>query len=148
MKQKLKPGKDYIGVGGGVLIFNKKKEILLMKRGKGVRNNVGYWSKPGGKVEFGETAISMVKREIKEETNINIDVWGILPHTDHIIKKERQHWLAINFVANYRKGELKNMEPHKCDEVKWFDISKIPNKIEQTTREAIKNYKAGKYIKL
>ena len=34
MKNKLKAGKDYIGVGGGVLIFNKKGEVLLKKRGK------------------------------------------------------------------------------------------------------------------
>lgn len=147
-KEKLNPGKDYIGVGGGALIFNNKKEILLMKRVGGVRNNSGWWSKPGGRVEFGETALKMVKREIKEETNIEIDVWGLLPHTDHIIKKEGHHWLAVNFIANYKKGELKNMEPHKCDELGWFALDKLPKKIEQTTREAIKNYKEGKYIKL
>lgn len=147
MEHKLKPGKDYIGVGGGVLIFNKKKEILLMKRGKKSRNNVGWWAKPGGLVELGETAITMVKREIKEETNIDISIWGQLPHTDQIIKKEGQHWVAINFLANYKKGKLKIMEPHKCDELKWFVIERVPRKMEQTTREAIKNYKAGKYIK-
>ena len=32
MTMAIKPGKDYIGVGGGILIFNKKGEILLMKR--------------------------------------------------------------------------------------------------------------------
>jgi len=146
--EKLKPGKDYIGVGGGALIFNKKKEILLMKRFGKVRNNAGWWSKPGGRVEYGETAIKMVKREIKEETNINIDVWGWLPHTDHIMKKEGQHWVAINFIANHKKGELKNNEPHKCQELGWFSLNKLPNKIEQTTREAIKNYIDKKYIKL
>jgi len=146
--EKLKPGKDYIGVGGGALIFNAKKEILLMKRFGKVRNNVGWWSKPGGRVEYGETAIRMVKREIKEETNINIDVWGQLPHTDHIIKKEGQHWVAINFIANYKSGLLKNNEPHKCEELKWFSLDDLPKKIEQTTKEAIKNYLDKKYIKL
>jgi len=147
-KNDQKPGKDYIGVGGGALIFNQRKEILLMKRSGKVQNNSGWWSKPDGRVEFGETALKMVKREIREETNIEIDVWGLLPHTDHIIKKENQHWLAINFVANYKKGELKNLEPHKCEEVRWFALDKLPKKIEQTTREAIKNYKEGRYIEL
>ena len=147
-KNEQKPGKDYIGVGGGALIFNQRKEILLMKRSGKVQNNSGWWSKPGGRVEFGETALKMVKREIREETNIEIDVWGLLPYTDHIIKKENQHWLAINFVANYKRGELKNLEPHKCEEVRWFALDKLPKKIEQTTREAIKNYKEGRYIEL
>lgn len=146
--EKLKPGRDYIGVGGGALIFNDKKEILLMKRFGKVRNNAGWWSKPGGRVEYDETAIKAVKREIKEETNIDIDVWGQLPHTDHIMKKEGQHWVAINFIANYKKGKLKNNEPHKCEALDWFALDKLPKRIEQTTREAIKNYQERKYIKL
>ncbi len=146
--KELKVGRDYIGVGGGALIFNEKKEILLMKRSGEVRNNSGWWAKPGGRVEYNETAVKMVKREIKEETNIEIDIWGLLPHTDHIIKEEVQHWLAINFLANYKKGELKIMEPHKCVELGWFSLDKLPKKIEQTTREAIKNYKENKFIKL
>lgn len=144
----MKAGKDYIGAAGGVLIFNTKNEILLMKRGKKSSNNVGFWSKPGGAIEYGETAVAMAKREIKEETNIEINIWGELPHTDHIIKKEGQQWLSINFLADYKKGKLKIMEPHKCDELKWVSIEKVPKKLEQTTREAIKNYRAGKYIKL
>lgn len=147
MKNKLKAGKDYIGVGGGVLIFNKNKEILLMKRGKNSKNDFGYWAKPGGSIELGETAVTMIKREIKEEINIELDIWGELPHTDHIIKKEGQYWMAINFLANYKKGKLKNMEPHKCDELKWFSLKKLPKKLAQPTRESIKNYKAKKYIK-
>jgi len=148
MKKELKAGKDYVGVGGGALIFNKKKEILLMKRGGSVRNNAGWWAKPGGRVEYGETAMQMAKREIKEETNINIQVWGYLPHTDQVIKKEGQHWVAINFLADCKSGKLKNMEPHKCDEVRWYSLNKLPKKMEQTTREAIKNYLDKKYIKL
>lgn len=147
-KNKLIPGKDYIGVGGGVLIFNEKKEILLMKRGGKSRNNIGWWSKPGGKIEFGEKVLDMIKREIKEETNINIKIWGYLPYTDHVIKKEGHHWIAINFVADYSKGKMKIMEPQKCDDMKWFSLGRLPKKIEQTTRESIKNYLKGKYIKL
>jgi len=119
-----------------------------MKRSGNVRNNSGWWAKPGGKIEYGETAIKMVKREIKEETNINIEVWGQLPHTDHIIKKEGQHWVAINFIANYKKGALKNKETHKYEEIRWFSLNKLPKKIEQTIKESIKNYVTGKYIKL
>ena len=146
--KRLKPGKDYIGVGGGVLIFNEKKEILLMKRGKKSKNNVGYWAKPGGSIEFGETAVAMIKREIKEEINIELDIWGELPHTDHIIKKEDQCWMAINFLANYKKGKIKNMEPDKCDELRWFSLNKLPKNLAQPTKESLKNYKLKKYIKL
>lgn len=140
-------GKDCIGVGGGVLIFNADREILLLKRGKDVRNEAGWWCKPGGSVEFGETAADAMKREIKEETDLDIDIWGVLPHTDHILPNEGQHWLAVNFLADVAGGELCNMEPEKCDELRWFSLDDLPEKLTQTTREPVRNYRDGKYIR-
>ena len=145
---KLKPGEDFIGVGGGVLIFNKKGEVLLKKRGSESRNEIGKWEKPGGAIRYGETSVTAMKREIKEEVDINIDIWGLLPHTDHIIKKEKQHWLALNYLADLKFGVVKNMEPRKAEEIGWFNLKKLPKNIAVPTRESIKNYLAGKYIKL
>ena len=148
MTMAIKPGKDYICVGGGILIFNKKGEILLMKRGRKSKNEAGWWSKPGGSVDYGETAIKGMEREIKEELDINVKIWGLLPHTDNIIKKENQHWVAINFLADLKSGKPKIMEPEKCDEIKWFNLKKLPQKITKTTQEPIKYYLQKKYIKL
>lgn len=148
MNNELKPGKDYIGVGGGVLIFNERGEILLMKRGRKAKNEAGWWCKPGGTVDYGETAIKAMKREIKEETDIEIKIWGLLPHTDHLIKRENLHWVAINFLGDLKKGTPKIMEPEKCEEIRWFDLGRLPKKTTKTTREPIKYYKSGKYIRL
>jgi len=148
MNKEFKAGRDYIGVGGGVLIFNKKREVFLARRGKKSKNQVGIWSKPGGSIELGEEAMDAMKREIREEHGIEIDIWGYLPHTDHIIKKEDQHWIAINYLANLKKGESKIMEPDKCDKIGWFNIKKLPKKLSRTTSEAIDNYLKGNYIKL
>lgn len=144
----MKAGKDYIGVGGGVLIFNKNEEIFLMKRSKNSKNEVGYWNKVGGAVEYGETVVDMLKRETMEEVGIKIDIWGYLPHSDHIIKKDGQHWIGFNYLANVKSGEAKNMEPEKFDDVRWFSLDKLPRKLSQPTRESVKNYIAKKYIKL
>jgi len=148
MIEKLLQGKDYIGVGGGVLIVNDDGDVLLMKRGRDVRNESGWWSKPGGGVKFGETAIEAMKREMKEELDIEIEITGYLPHTDHIIESENQHWASFNFIAYITKGEPKNMEPEKCDAIKWFALDKLPKKITQTTSEPIENYINKKYITL
>jgi 8-oxo-dGTP diphosphatase len=146
--KKLKPGHDYIGVGGGVLVFNKKKEVLLMKRGKNSKNDVGFWNKIGGEVDWGEKVIDAMKRETREEAGIEIDIWGYLPHTDHIIKKDKQHWIGFNYLADVKSGEAKNMEPHKFDDVKWFSLKKMPKKLALPTTESVNNYLAGKYIRL
>lgn len=148
MKNKLKSGVDCIGVGGGVLIFNKKGEVFLQKRGNKSRNEVGKWEKPGGRVEFGEIVTKAMKREVKEEVGVEVNIWGMLPHTDHIMKKEKQHWVAFNFLAKLKSGRAINMEPHKFDEVGWFNLNNLPKNLAQPTRESIKNYLTGKYIKL
>jgi len=148
MKKKFKLGKDCIGVGGGILIFNKKGEIFLAKRGKNVTNQSGWWSKPGGGIEFGEKAKDAVEREIFEEHGIKIKIWGLLPHTDYIIKNEGQHWLSVNYLADIKSGEPKIMEIDKCDEIGWFNLNKLPKKMVQNTKESIKNYLDKKYIKL
>lgn len=139
------PGIDYIGVGCGALIVNDKNETLLLKRGKKSRNQAGYWSKPGGTVEFGEKIEDAVRREIKEEFGVEIKLIKFLGFTNHIIKEEKQHWLSISYLAKIIKGEPKNMEPHKHDEIGWFSFDNLPEKLTQTTGEVIKEYlKANK----
>ncbi|MEI8344189.1 MAG: NUDIX domain-containing protein [Candidatus Moraniibacteriota bacterium] len=147
-KCECKVGKDYIGVGCGALVFNHKKEVLLMKRSKNSKNEAGWWSQPGGAVDFNEKVIVTVKREIKEELGIEVDIWAENLHVDHIIKKENQHWVVLSFLAKIKKGIPEIKEPHKCDELKWFALDNLPKKITQTTRETIKCYLEKKYIKL
>jgi len=134
------PGVDYIGVGCGALIMNDKNETLLLKRGRKSRNQAGYWSKPGGTVEFGEKIEDAIRREIKEELNIEIELIKFLGFTNHIIKEENQHWLSISYLAKIIKGVPKNLEPDKHDEIGWFAFDKLPEKLTQTTEELIEEY--------
>ncbi len=148
----MKKGEDYIGVGGGCLILNDRKEVLLIRRSGEVRNEAGWWSKPGGGVKFGEKVKEAMIREMKEELDIEVEIIGYLPHTDHIITKEtnedEQHWVAFNFIAKIINGQPKNMEPHKCDKIGWFPLDKLPEKITQTTKEPVENYLEGKWVKI
>jgi len=143
-----KAGKDYIGVGGGVLILNNKNETLLIKRSKNSKNEVGQWNKPGGALDYGEKAIDAMKREILEEIGVRIDIWGYLPHSDSIMKKDGQHWVGFNYLGNIKSGTARIMEPHKFDDIQWFNLNKLPKKLSLMTKEAIKNYLEKKYIKL
>lgn len=137
------PGVDYIGVGCGALIINNKNKTLLLKRGIKSRNQAGYWSKPGGTVEFGEKIEDAIKREIKEEFDIDIELIKFLGFTNHIIKEENQHWLSISYLARIIKGAPRNMEPHKHDEIGWFSFDNLPEKLTETTGELIEEYLKG-----
>jgi ADP-ribose pyrophosphatase YjhB (NUDIX family) len=144
----LKPGRDHIGAGCGVLILNTKGEVLLMKRGPKSKNEAGYWCKPGGSVEYGEKAVDAAKREVYEELGVRVRIIGYLPHTDHILPKDGQHWLSPNFVGVITRGSSRIMEPEKCSEIRWFPLDALPKKLTQTTREPARDYRARKWIRL
>lgn len=137
----MKPGKDYIGVGCGAILLNNKSQILLLKRSQKCRNKAGYWTIPGGKVEFNETVEKALKREIKEELSIDIEVKKLISLTNDIIPRENQHWVSSQHLCVIVSGKIQNLEPHKCQEIKWFDLNNLPDKLTNTTKNGIKNLK-------
>ena len=118
----MKVGVDYIGVGVGAAIFNSERKIFLMLRGAKAKNERGKWDCPGGAVEFGETFEASLKREVREEHNVDIEVIELLGICDHIISEEKQHWVAPTYICKIVKGEPEILEPEKCDEIGWFAL--------------------------
>lgn len=132
-------GKDYIGVGCGAFIINDKGELLLQLRNKAPEKE--YWSIPGGRVELFETFEEAVKREVKEETGVEVEIISLLGICDHIIKNEERHWVSPSYLCKIVEGEPQILEPTKHLDIKWFSLDKLPEKITITTKDAIRNYK-------
>ena len=118
----MKKGVDYIGVGVGAAIFNNEGKLFVTKRGEKAKNERGKWEIPGGGVEFGETFEQAIKREIKEEVGVEIEVLKLLGICNHIIREEKQHWVSPTYICRIVKGEPKILEPEKCTEIGWFTI--------------------------
>lgn len=142
----MKKGIDYIGVGVGVgvgaMIFNEKGEVFLSKRGQEVRNEKGTWEFPGGGVEFGEKLVDAIKREIKEEYNMEIEIIKQFPAADHIIENEHQHWVPTTFLANIIPGQTPIiMEPEKCEAIGWFSMDKLPKPLSIISKIDLDYYK-------
>jgi 8-oxo-dGTP diphosphatase len=140
----MKPGKDFIGVGCGAFIVNEKDEVLLMKCGSKSKNRVGHWTIPGGALDYGECFEDAVKREIREELGIEIEVVSLLVLVDDIIHNEGEHWITSQYHAKIISGEPKNMEPGKCDALQWFPIDALPEPITRLSIEAAKAYLSRK----
>ncbi len=135
-------GKDYIGVGCGAFIINDKNELLLQQRNKTPEK--GYWSIPGGKVEMFETLHQAVKREVKEETGVEIEIIDLLGVCDHIVPNEKVHWISPTFLCRIVKGEPKIMEPTKHIDMRWFSLEQLPENLTITTQNALNCYKKYK----
>lgn len=135
----MKIGKDYIGVGVGAFILNEKNQLLLQKRAKSPEK--GHWCIPGGKLEMFETLEHAVIREIKEETDLDIEVIKLMGVCDHIIHNEDAHWVAMSYLCRIKSGVPKIMEPDKALEMEWFDLNNLPSKLTITAKKALENYK-------
>ncbi len=135
-------GKDYIGVGCGAFIVNDNNELLLQLRNKAPEKE--YWCIPGGRVELFEKMEDTVKREVMEETGVEIEIIDLLGICNHIVENENVHWMSPSFLCKIVKGVPEIKEPTKHLDLKWFKLDNLPEKLTITTKVAVDNY--NKYI--
>jgi len=110
-------------VGLGCYIFNKKGEILFLRR-KGAHGE-GDWCAPGGHLEFGETFAQCAKRETEEEVGVKIKNVKFFGLTNDIFK-EGKHYITVAMRADLKSGKPKIMEPEKMTDIGWFSKNKLP----------------------
>lgn len=116
------------GVGLGILVFNDKNQILLSKRIKEHGNSM--YGPPGGHLEFGETFEQCAIREVKEETDLDIENPEFVTVTNDVFESEGKHYISIFMKAKYVEGRIiRNMEPEKAENWEWFDISNLPENL-------------------
>lgn len=136
--------KPYPKVGIGVMIQNKKREVLLgLRQGS---HGAGEWSFPGGHLEFRETIFETAKREVREETGLEVNKFKLISVADEMryIKSDGKHYVNIGLKAEYKNGEPKLMEPNKWKEWHWFSLNNLPDKLFEGTDLMIKHFKTGK----
>ena len=102
-------GRDYPQqplVGVGVVVWRDDR-VLLIQRGKPPR--AGEWSLPGGKQELGETVAEAGRREVREETGLEVAVSDVVAVVDLIDRDEagavRFHYTLIDLLAEWLAGE-------------------------------------------
>lgn len=133
-------------IGLGVMVKNKDGQILL-----GLRlspHGQGTWSFPGGHLEFGETMAEAAIRETKEETDLDVSDLELISVADEMGALDKgKHYINIGFLAHAVNGELKIMEPEKCERWEWFSLDKLPAPLFEGTALVIERYKTGQIYK-
>jgi ADP-ribose pyrophosphatase YjhB (NUDIX family) len=112
-------------VGLGIIIVNDMGEILIGKR-KG--SHAQKYSIPGGHLDLGETFEAGAIRETKEETDLDIKDPKVIAVTNNLetYREEGKHYISVVLVADTFSGELKLMEPNKCEAWEWVDPKNLP----------------------
>lgn len=93
-----------VGVGGIVIVAGK---ALLIRRAHHPLK--GKWSIPGGKLEFGETLLEAVQRELAEETGIEVRVLELIGVFETISPVSRgqaaHHFVVLDYLCQLLRGE-------------------------------------------
>lgn len=109
------------------IIKNENGEILILKRHPKSKTDPEMWELPGGKVEDDEFFTDALVREIKEETNLDVDVGDFC----EVIQNDYPHIRTVQIMMYLVdiKGEVKISEEHtdcmwaSLDKIKTLDLS-------------------------
>lgn len=132
-----------MGVGVGVIILRGGK-ILLGKRNadpekaSSAFNVSGTWTLPGGKMEFGESFEGVARREVKEETGIDVRKLKLISLTNDATSQA--HFVTLGFVCENFSGEPEALEPDEIVEWRWFPLERLPSPIYFISEKMIRNY--------
>jgi 8-oxo-dGTP diphosphatase len=98
---------------------------LILKRSMEETFLPGHWDIPGGKLNFGEMPEDALKREAKEEINLNIE--PIKPYSlfSYVSKNGQWHCVDIQYIAKI-KDSIDNLKLSKDhDEFRWIAKSEL-----------------------
>ena len=109
------PRKTYFLVGGKAVVFNKDEKILILQRSKKAGGG-GKWSLPGGALEKDENPIESIKREIMEETKL--EVTGIKPFSFKTYEEDDNPILIIGYEGKASSDNIALNWEH--DDHKWL----------------------------
>lgn len=140
----MKKGIDCVGVGVVFFCHDGKGNVLLSKRSKKSRDEYGTWDPGGGSVEVGEKVLNTLEREIKEEYCTDIINSEFLGFRDiHRIDERRNktHWIGLDFKVLIDRKKVKNGVPDKHLEIGWFKLSNLPKPLHSQFPHFLQKYK-------
>ncbi len=117
-----------VGVGA---IVRDAGRVLLVRRNKEPAR--GLWTFPGGAVELGEPVELAVRREVLEETGLEIEVEQVFVVVDRIERdaagRVRYHYIIVDYLARPLGGSL--LAGDDADGAMWASLADL-DRLEMT----------------
>jgi len=117
-------------------VVKKGSSIILVKRTH--EPGKGFWSIPGGLVELGEPVKDAVKREVREETGLEVEIDKLIDAIDNIVydrsRRLKFHYVLIDFLVHPVGGELQDASKArwvKAGELSQYRITNTATKLLQ-----------------
>lgn len=136
----IKDLRKYVGhnpiltAGVGLFVFNDKDEVLMQ-----LRTDYNQYGFPGGAMELGESYEEVARRELKEETNLDIidlemvkvlsgkDTYREYPNGDKLYD------ITAIYVIKKYSGDLK-VNDNESKKLEWFNVGNLPSNMTEHTK--------------
>ncbi|MFZ5817330.1 MAG: NUDIX hydrolase [Bacillota bacterium] len=106
----------------GAVLLNEEGEVLLvLNRGHGR----SHWSLPKGSCEDGEPLVETLRREVREETGLEVEVAEMAFVTEWLVASRQEWFLQVYFHARITGGELGVQEDEDVIRVQWVNPREI-----------------------
>lgn len=111
-------------VGVKAFLRNKEGKFLLVKRSaEKYQKTKGSWDIVGGRIDTGSTLMDNLRREITEETKLEITSEPILIHAQDIIPNEEKHVVRLTYTADTKGEPVLDMSENV--EYKWLSLAEL-----------------------
>lgn len=136
--RKIVGNQPLILVGVAVAVMNENGEFLLQKRKDGV------WGVPGGFMELGESAEEAGRREVLEETGIEVgqlDLVGVFSGEQYYVKLQNGdefYPVTIAYVTKEIRGGNLKADGVETTEARFFKVNELPSGLNPLIKSFIK----------
>jgi 8-oxo-dGTP diphosphatase len=129
-------------IGVGAVIVQAGRVLLVRRDTEPLR---GEWSVPGGMLELGEKLRDGIRREVEEETGLNVEVGEVLDVFDSIfadaLGRTQYHYVLIDYLCKPLAGEAAHAASDVSD-VRWVSPEALPamglrESIEQVVKKGL-----------
>lgn len=127
-------------VGIGVMVFRDSRVLLGKRKGS---HGAGEFAWPGGHLEFGESFAECAKREVREETGMEIQNVRFL-RLMNLKAYAGTHYVDIGLAADWVSGEPEVREPDRCEGWAWYNPERLPAPLFSTIPSYIESLKTGR----
>ena len=113
--------KKYRRIGVGI-IWDRDRQRILIDRRLPEGEMADFWEFPGGKIEPDEDAIACIKRELREELAIEVEVG------DHLITIDHEYeTLRVSLIVHHCTHISGEPQTIACSEIRWVTVEELDN---------------------
>ena len=119
-------------------IVDKDNRVLILKRSDDDIHKAGIWEIPGGRLDLGEDPVEGLRRETKEETGLDIEIFEPLA-IKHFTREDKQKITMIVFLCRALESQVRLSKEHT--EYEWINVRNAKEKLNPFFHPEIDNYR-------